>query len=373
MQFRESKNWAEMNTTLSKKFEAKNIISTLPSVKHNLSDDYKISYQLHSDLIDFIAKNYIAESGNISLITKEFIQKIIENNNIFCTCNILSKNQLVTFCLSLIIPIRVEKIQRNMIKYSDTSLDDNHPNEKTVFFGYTNYLCVHKEERNHELGINAVKATLEYGFSKGVQFGYFLSSTPKTTASMNIKPWFRIINIANARKIGHKFEGIKEMELKAHLSNHISKNYTIKKSTTDDLKSYGKFVSSKKFAFVPSKNYWDLYLKIFETYTVLFFDGTVGMFSLLKTKIFLTSKNKIIDIYRVLWCVGSEEHMKSILKCICNVSENSKVDVLYGFILGDINKIDVEKIGGLFSPDMYLEFYNTNIKYELKDINIPIY
>ena len=200
--FRESKEWISMNSVLTTDSKEKSIISSNATIKNNLEEKYNVVYNDISKVPKFINKNNKNISGNIFLISSDFLN-IIHKKSCFCICSITENNDIKSFCMSLILPIRVEKIQRDMIKYTDTSLDNYHSNKKTILFGYTNYLCVDLESRNTGLGMNAVKATLEYGYNKGVQFGYYITVIQKTVSSLSLIPWFRLINYKNATKVGY--------------------------------------------------------------------------------------------------------------------------------------------------------------------------
>jgi hypothetical protein len=375
--FRESKEWITMNTVLDLETKEKSIVSNI-STKNNLNEEYKVIYNEIFDskkITEFIRKNNKNISNNIFLISNEFLN-IIYKKSCFCICNIMKNNEIKSFCISLILPIKVEKIQRDMIKYTDISLDNFHPNKKTVLFGYTNYLCTDLESRNTGIGINAVKATLEYGFDKGVQFGYFVSPVQKTVSSLALIPWFRIINHKNATRVGYSIPEANdwsETKINLTFSNKIPLKYRIEQSSIDDYRHYNKFTILKKFVYTPSKDHWLLYINSFLTYNVYFEKELVGMFSIKKSEIFISKSEKIANVSNLLWILGNEEHIETILKCVCNIAEALKTDILYGYVIGDLNVDNVKEINGSFTRQMFFEFYNTHIKYELKDITVPLY
>jgi hypothetical protein len=365
-----SKYWITMNTSMDAADDSKTIISLEPSPAAQLPDDYKISFDIKNDIPTFLKYNNITSSGNIVLLPETLYKKFLDKSNI-CACSILSGDKIVAVCISLIIPINVERIQRNQLKISDTSLENYHPNKKTVLFGYTNFLCSNTETREKSLAINSVRATLEYGYKFGVQFGYYLTTKPITATALKISPWFRPINSKNAIAAGFKITESKHNHL--IYSNNLPNDYSYALATASDLKHYNKFIGSKKIYWNPSKEYWNLYLSIFNVIIIKYKDEIVGLASIVTTAINMSSTNKIINTGVLMWCVGISEHLSKTLKCVCNYCNDNKINVLYGYTIGDVTTEIHSSINSFNTPEMYLEFYNTNIKYTMSEILLPLY
>jgi hypothetical protein len=376
-----------MNTTLNPDYEEQLIIGRTDNLDVKLADDYKVLYSIanYDELYNFIQKNNKTDnSNNICLLPIELMKKL--NNKCSCFTSVLSNNSNATrvkldaFCLSLILPVKIDKLTTDKLTYSDKSYDEF--NDNTVLFGYTNYLCVSEEKRKVALGIAAVRLTLQYGREKGIQFGYFLEYTPKSTNNIKIFPWYRVINYASANKAGYKIADVKKVgdrddrRLKLYYDSNIPKGYEIIKINGTggaNLVDYKKLVADKTICYYPSQIHWEYYCKMFDVYMVKNGSNIVGMYSVTKTNVYIRTTGMVSNVCNLLWCVGLKLEVYNVLKCVVNTASKMNVDILGGFIMGDVVTDAVVKLKCMFTTPMYLEYYNTSIKHKIENINLPLY
>lgn len=375
--FRESKTWVTMNTTLSNTYDPKLIISTAPSVSPKLPENYRFINNYIQGLEEFIKNNNKSVSNNISLFTSKMIQLFKDNKIIFFENIIDEQKEIKSFSLAMCVPIYIQNLDTSVIKFEEDYYSDFIVPQKSVLFGYVNYMCVHTDERDHALGLSTVQGILNFGYPKGVWFGYYIVDIPKTKASMVLQPWYRIINYNNAKNIGYSIKDNKQKDDKddirtrLYYSIKIPNNYKIVNCISNDLEEYYKLIINKTFVYYPSQKHWDLYITTFKTFKIIENNKIIGMYSLFNTNVYISKTNKISNVCNLLWCLGTE--MLEILKCVFSTAQSFKSDICNGFILGDVDLNSVNENKTILVKQMYLEFYNTNVKREHSEINIPIY
>jgi hypothetical protein len=366
-----SKHWKTMNIVQKEEKNDGAIISTNPSPEAKIDIDYTIKYGYNKGIIQFLKNNNITDSGNVPMSDEKWLENCTDD--VFCLCRIEKKDKIYGFCLSLILPISVQKITRNMIKYTDTSLDIYHSNKKTVHFGYTNYLCSDIKEREKDFGINSVKATLQYGYPKGVQFGYYVNTEQRSRHGIQIYPWYRILNYKHATKAGFKTLKTSDEVLNNELyfKPTMPVGYKTQLCDENDWKTHNKFNSDKLLAFTPNKDYWKIYCKHFETYKVIYENVIVGIYSIYIHNVYMKKSDITCRCSTLIFLCGIETHIPNILQCSTNNCGNS--DVVYGYAIGDVKIEHLQKLKAYLVKPMWLEWYNTGVKYKTTEIHVPIY
>ena len=365
---RESKKWKNLNVPLAKDFPENEIINKNP-IESKISDVIiKYNNFDQDELLDFIRNHNITASGNTNFLPKELFKNI--KNSCFATFAI--DNKLISFGLSTIVPIKVKEDHKIDFVHKDFAhLNSNN----TILFGYTNYLCTHKDFRSTGKGIGTVEAILNYGISRGVICGYFISPSPRTANYIELNNWMRPLNFTAAKKIGFTFKSFRMPKDKSELRNelyykiNLPTEFVQKDAHLGHLNDYIRLIKDTTFAFYPNKSAWEQWLNVFKTYVIYENNKVISVGSLLITETFMSKTKKVAKIANIVFIVGDPV----ILNFLFNVANDLGAHIVLGYQIGDLDDETLESLKCSSGGKMYLEFYNTSLKHKVENICVPIF
>ncbi len=210
---RKSNIWKSLNVPLTTEFDQVELLNPTPE-EFKLPDNIKFNDYDKQKLIEFLKINNKTLSENINLLPEILFKDL----SLFCFTTITQDNEIISFALATIIPIKVKKNYDIKFEYEEWKCLNS---EKILLFGYTNYLCAHQNYRDKEKGINAVKATLNYGIPRGVLCGYFIGTSPKTSNYIELNCWIRPLNFSFCKIAKFSFLDYRKTNDKSELRNEL--------------------------------------------------------------------------------------------------------------------------------------------------------
>jgi hypothetical protein len=366
-EIRKSNIWKSLNVPLTSNFKSVELINPTPT-EFKLPEHIKFNDFDPEALLKFVSENNKTASGNINLFPKELFNNISGS----CYTTLIKNDKIVSFALATIIPIKVSKEYDVYFGLGDWKSINT---QKTLLFGYTNYLCAHKEHRDQEKGINAVKATLNYGIPRGVICGYFIGTTPKTSNYLELNNWSLPLNFAYCRTAGFPFTNYRRVKDKSELRNElhykikIDSKYNIQSATIDHLADFQRLSKGYTFVLSPNIFFWGKMLQMFKTYVLVENKKVVSIGSILITETLMTEKNKILKYANIVFCIGDP----IILKALLLTSEKLGAHVAIGYEIGNLTASVIADSKVINSGKMYLEFYNTSLVHKPENVCVPIF
>jgi hypothetical protein len=364
---RDSNIWKSLNAPLTSKFDEIELIDPQP-VEFKLPDDIKFNDFDKAKLLQFHKTQNKTLSGNIN----HFPEILFDNLALSCFTTITANNEIISFALATIIPIRVKKNYNVKFEHKDwEALNAGN----TLLFGYTNYLCAHQDYRNIQKGINAVKATLNYGIPRGVLCGYFIGTSPKTSNFIELNNWIRSLNFSACRSAKFLFPDHRKPGDKSELRNElfykikIDEKYKYDLATSKNLKDFKKLSINYKFVLAPNAEFWNKWISIFKTYVVIYDGKVVGIGSFLVTETLISQSGKILRVANIVFCIGDP----IILKILLDAGTKLGAGIATGYGLGILTDTVLSDAKTVNSGKMFLEFYNTSIRYSPEQVCVPIF
>lgn len=366
MEVRKSKVWRTLNVPLTEKFEEKELLISEPK-EFKLPDNVRFNDFDPTAIQDFIKTHNRTLSDNINL----FPSVLLKNLSGSCYTTIMKGNEIISFALATIIPIRTD-IEYNMkFEFGDWK---HLSSQKTLLYGYTNYLCAHKDHRDAEKGINAIKATLNYGIPRGVMCGYFISPSARTSNYVTLRNWLRPLDFKMCRKAGFSFLNLRKDKDKSEIRNElyykikIDQKYGVIEATSKHLKNFLQLSKNCTFCLAPNGAFWDRFIEIFKTVVVTENGKVVAIGSFLITETLMTKTETTIKIANMVFCIGDPVILKALI-----LEASKSAHIAMGYDIGICKEAVLADLRCFFSGKMYLELYNSSVIHNIEDICVPIF
>lgn len=345
--------WKNLNCPLNDKLEkcdSEILLSNQIPEALKIPDNIKIEiYEENNDIpydkiIQFINENDKL-SGNITLIDKEKIDRLLKNNSYFGVV-FNKENEIIGTMCSISISL----------KYNDEKINSS----------YTTYLCIHPDYRNKNLAMLLISSIINKGARiLNVNHGYYIVDNKIHNINNTIQTWYRIINYKKAKNANYtmyKFPG----KIREKLYYHIS-DAPIDQLINPTVENYEKFLSfldsKDKLTFYPSS--YKYFKNICITFDIYMNDkGFFMLFPIDSLILNNVSKNILMNNVFLVLMIGD------LFNELLYISK--KYDVIYGKTFGNLNEELIIKNKCLKTKNKILEFYNQKEIINLDKIFIPI-
>ena len=347
-----SRFWKDMFITPTSP-SIQDIISIDTPIDFNLPTDITIKTSLDNSQIDniitFVNTYNRTSTGIITTISKEMINCFKSLNSYILT---LYGNNIVIGCI-ISLPLS--------IKTSD----------KIIKHGCSTYLCIHPNLRNLGLCMSLIRKLAQIGHQDGILCGYHLNNSKISPNALEIRCWYRPLNLKKVRDAGFNFPSYKRSSDRNNIrdqmiySTKLSYNIKVVQISTDNINSvyeyYTSLIGDKKFVYSPDLTEFTQFINNIDSYVIYEKDFIIGIFSLWKVH------NINLSIAYLIFSCGD------ILNPAIYISHVNGYDLLYGYIIGDIIESKIEEIKGIKTKTpLWLNLYNNSIELKVTDVVIPL-
>ena len=340
---------------------------TIHSVYEEKSD------KIFNELSTFYSKNNVLSNGNMTQVSEHDLRRYynVSVTEILCCRSKLSK-KIIGSILSILFPIKLNIDNISIYRRDKSSrtkyLVENNPD--VVLFAATTFLNASKKYRGKGLGMVLIQKSLQVAYEIGVICAYFLNTVPRCSNAVEIKCWVFPLNIKKHEqyRLGYM------RKYRNYYLNLKSDGFEVQKIDNGNYKpsyyEYINLIKDKKFSLYPDLEYWDRWINNFDTYTVIINGKIQGIFCCIKYTIYAVSCGKYLDYGNRLICVGKQPETAEAMLLEC---QKSGIDILLLQEVGDLDEDLLHYIHAQKTKTSdYLNFYNTKIKLEAKDLYAPM-
>jgi hypothetical protein len=303
-------------------------------LNNNITVNIFMNEEIKQDVLMFISNNGLSPSGNSYILNPKSVLGRVTSKVV--TINKLGE-KILGFALS--IPHSI-KFNNQII---DTSLTTN--------------LCVSLKHRNMNIAKLLISSIIDYGYNNQIYTGYHYISEPKNSSNIQVKNFFRPLNVDLAKECGY------QIPQKDYILNNSS-DYKIRKSELKDFDICD--MLNKKITISMNERSFVDHLRDSECLTVIYKSKIIGV-CIYKTILLKIAKtNKICPVARLVFFDCVEDHTVHAMTQVINyLIEGKRHIVLSGVCLGNLTDEDVKKKLSMFvSGESYLDFYNLYINEE---------
>lgn len=338
-----------------------------------------IKEEEYSEISDFLNQHNRMSSGNFTLLPKDEISRLVRLGSLNILMRGINKSTLIGTIFSIPFPIRCKF---NSVTEDDSVTEDESKSEESQIVEHccTSFLTVHQKLRNKGLCMALMREMTKYGHSKEIYCAYSLTSFPLTPKSLEIRSWYRPINLPRSIGLGFSFLNWNNpgefMKNKLLYTTKLPRKYVcikVDKKLEKALEFYKKITCDKKFLFLPELEFFKKWSQEFPTFLVSFEKKPIGIFS------FTTIYCRMITglegkLLLPLIFNSVPEHSTNLMKCLLNIGAEYDYDTLYTHCIGDINQGLLKTINAIQTKDKsYFSLYNNSMNLDIKDLYIPIF
>jgi len=371
----EGNGWSEMNCLLNKTLKPNNeevyisenepVNFKLPAgIKYKVYDNRGyggtggkggMTLELKEEMMEFIRRNDRTDSGNVTELSEESLNRIIGTRSIVIV--LVENNKIIGTIISLIFRVQYKNEEKSEILDFLTT--------------YTTFLCVDGNYREKGLAMCLIRGMMKYGHKRyGIQHGYYMTYKQHHSVNEQIKSWYRPINIQKVSNAGFTVQSFpqkykRDIKMNERLGYHIGKpKIEGVKCTSKNYEKVKEIMKKGEIYLNPTEEEYKWLCECFDIYTV----GSDKMFMLFPLTSLISSTNCRVTNAQLALMIGDA------LPQVLWTAKESGYDLLYGWYGGDITELRVEAIKGLKTIGKgYLEIYNSKRMINAKDMMVPIF
>lgn len=316
------------------------------------------------ELSNFYRYNFrIGKSNNSIFVPESDLTNILNMKGEVIT--IYKDNILVGSIISYEIPVAINK--KINIPNVITNFDNIKNKHDDVIFGCTTGLILQKKFRGTGLGIILIQESLQRMYETGIKAAYFINNVSRCSNSIPIINWYYPLNLDKLDKCHYLYP----REFRNRFSVEGSNMSMIVNSDNAIMAHdfYTRYVKEKLFYFSPSIEYYQKWIKRFETYVVLENSRITGLFTFNHVSIWYPSLNAVLEIGYLITCIG--EDIDFTIEQVLLQGKNS-FDLIIFHELGDIKSKNLEKIFAQRNFKSYINFFNTPVQLSHADFYAPV-
>ena len=327
----------------------------------NIMTQIGINPSEYEEVSSFLNKYNRLSGGNTTLLPPSELSRYLSFDNISILLR-SKKGDLIGTILSLKIPIRIKS---NGI-------------EETITHLAASFLCVHPSLRGMGICMSLIRSGIIEAHKEQIYSGYCMVSFEMGKNSINLRSWYRPINLIRARDMGFVFWG-SEMEnsrkirlrYNTKLLPNIRYDRVDQNNSVIGLEYYRIKIANKKFAFYPDTFMWEKWIEAFPTYMIYKGDTPVGIVSTNTAYCIIEATGVKGKILFPNICLGN---MELVLNCIHHIADVTDHDLVYFNEYGDIkeNLLESNKYTQVEKSDVWFSLYNNSVEIEPTDIFCPL-
>ena len=329
----------------------------------------------YEEVYEYLKEQNITSSGNSTILTKEELEHY-KNLNLFSVLmrkqsEIKEEQKLIGTILSVAFPVKcnVEAGEIDGFEYTK---------EFIITHGCTTFLNVHKTIRGFKMCMILIRELAKYGYENQIYCSYQLSSFKMCDTALEIKSWYRPINIMNSLLLGFTFPGFNELSnfnknrmlYKCKLPKDCIVDQVKEKNLKKAFDFYQNNIKDKKFVFYPDIELFRKWTKEYGTYIVKNDKNIIGIFSIgtINCKMLTGVEGRLC-----LPLIYISKNIK-VMKSLLNVAEEKGYDALYSNEVGDLTENVFKEINAIPNSKVsYFSLYNNNMSLCSADIYVPLF
>ena len=344
-------SWQEMNCVLNPQCTGSSVYLSQepplePDIPTGLTCQVFISElpaHHRKELTSFIRNEDQTSSGNVSLLTQDSLDRLLKGGA-FVTI-LETEGQIIGSLISL--PLRAICM------------------DVEILTSYTFYLCIKRDWREKGLAMVLIRAMISSGYKhKQINHGYYMSSKIHHSINSPIQSWYRPLNLGKVKDAGF---GLLEVGGQVHqrLFYRVTQPVTLPiKVCSNDYDRVIKILSTSQYHLNPTFEEFNCLRQCFDIYIV----SQTGVFFLFPVSVIISNRKKTCKNAHLALMVGD------VLPQAIWAANQQSYDLLYGWIFGEITVERVTTSRGLITAGKnYLEIYNSGVRPEISNFNLPLF
>lgn len=331
-------------------------ISHEPVEVDNPCQVYKdtIPEELLEAVCNFYRNNNRMSGGNYTIITRDSLQRVLSAG---CYCGILTINQEILGCM-MTLPLS--------ISYNDQEFKSS----------YTTHLCIKRDKRKQGHAMTLIKNIMNSGYQDGIVHGYYLTTSGNHTCGVSVGSWYRPTAPNKAKAAGFTVPKISTMKQRALYRSTSVNGVSRSKNKDRQLRQIHQW-SDSKIKFTPTVQEWNNLCTGYDVWTITvrgqdaavailnhfpIIDGNTGVETMVTTLCYLIVEPSMVH------CISG------VMVEISIIAQSHDSCVVYGHSIGTLYDRRVRSVCGLVdtSNQKVLEFYNSSLSLETKDVHLPL-
>jgi hypothetical protein len=330
--------------------------------------------KIQAQVIAFINKQHRTATGNITMINEELLKRFYSGE---CYLGVLWERRptqelgiapanptAVGLEHGLIIGTMLGVVFSARI-LNETAVPKQMSAMKSA---YISYLCVEESHRKQALCMGLIRPMLSYGHQCGIKHAYNLVSQPHHSASSAVQSWFRIIDLARAKKAGFAVKEAKQNKDRSDVRSRLiyqlpkRKGEAVKVAPGVFFREYSKLNQDNIFGLNSEQS-----LTMFDLYSC-----PAGVFALIPLPIHIQRTDVTIVLAQLAICLPRSD-VKELLVEVFHTAKEADYPIVYGYVTGQVTETLIGSLrGDLTNAANFLEFYNNGTAIMPRNFYMPL-